>query len=332
MRKIAILFGVLLLSLSDLAADECRYEVVDRCGCGYIGIEYLYWNLSQVNMPYAVSLENIAQFSNFTEIRQHDHWASGFRLFLGAKLFCGIEGRAAWTRFHNEFKDSFSRSLMIASELLAPNLGLILGGDGIGGPASSKWKIEFDIVDIDLGTRVCLTNAFSLFPYAGVKGGIIDQMQFISYDNFVDTDSANRVNAWVKEKNNIWVVGPKLGFGSEFLLLSCWRFFSDLGVAILYGNQRSPSSINIDDVTPYFSKFHTSKWRAIPCFHIRVGIDWNTQVRECYRLCVGVGYETQYYWDLWRTQNSIIQQVYITDASYGALAMQGLTVKAAFGF
>lgn len=324
MRKIVICFGVLLLALSELVAGEC----------GYIGIEYLYWNLAQVNMPYAVSVENITELSNFSEIRQEDHWASGFRLSLGATLCCCIEGRAAWTRFHNEFTDSFSKESMLASELLAPNLGFIVGGGDIGGPASSKWRFEYDLVDIDFGTWICLTDTFNFFPYIGVKGGVINQMQCITYENFLNTNSGNRIDALVEEKSDIWAVGPRLGFESEFRLFPCWSLSSDLGVAILFGHQISPAITRIDEVgaASYSSDFHTDKWRGIPCFNIRLGVDWSTQICGCYKTLFGIAYEAQHFWDLWRTQNSIIQQIYITDASFGPLTMQGFTVKAVFGF
>lgn len=306
-----------------------------KANCCFFGeIEYLYWNISQVNMPYAVAIEDINNFANFEEIKQGNHWTSGFRLGLGAKFCCDFETRLSWTSFHPTFKDRKANKILIASELLAPNIGFVLGGDDIGGPASSRWRLDFDTIDWDVGMSLCFKNAIRIFPYIGLKGAIIRQEQRITYEDFVDTNTDNRLDAFIKEKNSFYGVGPKLGLFCAYFLSSRWSLDGMLAASLLGGHQISPSVTSFTEPEAplfYSSKFHVDAWRLIPFLQCYLGVSWQGCLCRC-PFMVGVGYEAQMFWDLWRTQNSIIQQIYITDASYGALMLQGLAVKLKVSF
>lgn len=306
-----------------------------KANCNCFGeIEYLFWNVSQVNMPYAIAIEDLNTFANFEEIQQKSHWTSGFRLALGTKICCNFDTKLSWTRFHSQFKDSESGKILIATELLAPNTGTIIGGDGVGGPATSKWCLDFNTIDWDFGMPLCFNQTcsnqeFRLFPYIGLKGCIIRQKQLITYDDFIDTNGGDAVmNAFVTERNNFYGVGPKLGLLCSYSLSLCWKLEGMLAGSLIYGKQNSPSTASFSEPTFSFSsKFLTDKWRSIPFVQCYLGISWHNFMCGCVPYVLGVGYEAQYFFDLWRTQNSIIQQVFITDVSYGALMLQGLTVK-----
>ncbi len=59
-----------------------------------------------------------------------------------------------------------------------------------------------------------------------------------------------------------------------------------------------------------------------------LGFDWTGSCFSCFDLKIGVFYELQYFWNTWRNQNSYIQNLYVTDAGYSDLMLQGITLKA----
>lgn len=325
MKKLFLLFSVFCI------------RAFANCPPCYVDLEYLFWNISQVNMPYVVTVESIDSFSNFKEVRQNDHWASGFRLTFGSCLPCALDTHFSWTRFHPEFTDRMRNEILIGNQLLAPNTPFIVGGDGFGGPASSKWNLNFDTFDWDLGTWIYLRKPFSIYPFLGLKGGMINQTQQITYENFLDTNNDNRVDASITERNDFWGIGPHLGFKSAFQIARNLWLNGDISASLLFGNQRSYTQTNFVETgdvefPPYSSKFLTHKWRGLPFLQVCVGINWKGTLCRCYPLILGLGYEGQIFWDVWRTQNSIIQQIYITDAGYSPLTMQGFTAKASICF
>lgn len=329
MKKFFMIIAVFLMSShlmgAQLAANNKNTRVTrSRL---FTGIEYLYWSVSQVNMPYAVTIEDVNKFANFKEIQQQHHWASGFRLTVGTQFCYSADMTLAWTRFHSKFHDSESSKTVIATELLAPNIGFIIGGADAGGPASSKWTLDFDTIDWDFGMPFFYKEVLRVFPFIGLKGILLHQQQNIIYENFLDTNIEARVFASIVEKNDFNGVGPKLGFSVSYLLASKWFLDGVFASSLLYGQQLSPSISSYSEpeiALSYSSKFHTEKWRLVPSLQCYLGLSWHNCICHI-PFMLGLGYEAQFFWDVWRTQNSIIQQIFVTDASYGALMFQGIT-------
>jgi hypothetical protein len=321
MKKFFLVLFFAILSNFSLKADR-RY---------FGEIEYLLWNFSQINMANAVTVQDNTNLLNFDEIRQEDHWTSGFRLSAETEFCSNLNTRLSWTRFHSKFKDSKSDQVLLATELLIPNTRLIFGGDGLGGPATSKWTVNFDTLDWDFGMPFFCNSQFDLFPFIGLKGSIIRQEQFITYENFFDLNSGGaRLDGFVKEKNDFYGVGPKIGVSLSYLLSSKCHLDGLFASSVLCGKQFSPSisSFSEPSVPLFFtSKFHTDQWRIIPFVQCYLGFSWHSCICKCFPAVFGLGYEVQFFWDLWRTQNSVVQQVFITDAGYGALMLQGLTAS-----
>ncbi len=325
MKKIAFFLVVSLSAITSLvnASDFS------------IGVEYLYWNVLQSSMSYATTVDSVPALNNPTIVTQPQDWTSGFRLTAAKEIKCDLNTSFSWTRVHNSVKGSVSNPFIIATEIFSPGPGGIgIGGNGVGGPASSQWNCNFDMLDLNFTCPGFEDFAYSICPLVGVKGGRIYQNQFITYDNFVDTNTGVFFNATVNEKNNLWCVGPKIGFNSAYELGNGLSFLGNFSTSFLYG--RLFSSTNTQIVEPGVPSVDTTltniKRRIMPQFQLLLGLNWDTCLCDCYEASIGVGYEVQYFFHTWRISNSSIQNFYVTNTGFGDLMLHGLTANLSVRF
>lgn len=321
------LIGTALICKPLIAEGEC-------CNKYWVDIDYLYWNATQSNMTYAIIFDGDS-LGNLETVNQKTAWSSGFRLGAGTCLPCCGETHISWTRFHNSVKGSSDDSFLIANQLLLPDSGFVIGGSGIGGPAASRWNVNFDMFDWDFGFNLYDNCLCSIQPIVGVKGVRIDQNQLITYDNFLDTGSGLFVNALVNQINNSWGIGPKAGFEGAIKLGCRFRLVGSFAASALYGGLHTRATTSMTEIATSdttTSKFRHQRNRLTPQLAFFIGVDWSTCLCECYPLDVRVGYETQYFWNAWRVQNSVVQNFFITNAGFGDLMLHGLTARLSVGF
>lgn len=325
-RTMAITAAAALCLGQASALDGC-------CGSIFGTADYLFWGAEQSGMTWAIAVNDLETFPSSRiqdELGQKFDWSSGFRLGLGYESACkGYDAALYWTRFHHRTKAVRTAPIIIATELLGL-ADFVVGGTGFGGPGTSQWKLAFDMVDFNLGYWLCHCRFF-FHPYIGVKGGWIDQSQEIGYHQFQNLSSLTFLDSRVTEVNNFRGVGPKFGFDLAYCVGCGFSILGDMATSLLYGRLNSPTTTEVAlDVAPQISGTRVFNYHAhklVPAMQMLVGFNWETCWCRCWSLAVGVAYEAQYFWNVWRDQNSLIQNVYITDAGHGDLMFQGLTVR-----
>lgn len=303
--------------------------------CVTIGGEYLYWNILQPNMPYATLVDDITTFAHPKSILQKQEWASGFRLTAGIDLPCRFDVSASWTRFHTDFHGSTSQPTIVASQLIEPfNDALIIGGDGIGGTASSKWNLRFDMYDLNFGCLTFDSCLFAIHPKIGVKGGKIRQNQIVQYNNFFDTATDLSLDSTIELKNNLWGVGPKIGLDSAYKLGCGFSFVGDFSLALLYGNLSTSVTSVINEIGGAYidSSFKEHNHLLQPNIQLFLGLNWDSAICKNFPVTIGVGYEVQYFWNTWHIRNSRRQDWISQDVGFSDLMFNGLTIKLFLGF
>lgn len=306
-----------------------------EAACVTANVDYLYWHASQSDMNYALTVEDIDTFANMSANFQRSDWASGVRLGVGYAMPCSWDSRFTWTRFHNSVFGQTASHFILANQLLSITAGdLFIGGEGVeAGPAKSRWDLNFDKFDLNFGGTLCNGRVFFFHPAIGITGIIVNQSQHISYDNFIDTFTERRANVTVKQVNNFWGIGPSAGFDSALRVGCGFSLVGQCTFSAYYGRVPSKSTTSIEEggetVT---SSFMLKRNKIVPAFQMFFGLEWGTKLLRCYPISATIGYETQYFWGLWRTQNSGIQDLYITDAGYNALEFSGITARVSFGF
>lgn len=296
-----------------------------------VNVDYLLWKPTQSNMSYGLAVDDFPPTS-VVPLNQRNKYASGVRLGIAYDMSCLWDAHFYWTHLKNHVTGSATSAPILANQLFSLTNLLALGGDGIGGPATSKWDLSFDTFDLNFGRTICVCQGFQVRPLVGFKGAIINQDQRITYTNFLDVSGGPipRVNGLVFQDNDFSGVGPKAGFSATYDLGWGFDLAGDFSAAALYGTHKSSSNVQVltlglDPISA--SNFIDNQNRLIPTVQLSLGINWNTCLYGCYNLFLGVAYETQYYWNTWRTRNSGVQDILITNVGKGDLMFQGVTFK-----
>ncbi len=193
-------------------------------------VEYLYWKPEQSGMTYGVAPDALA----FTPpapsnkiLQQRSDWSSGVRLGATREFTCCDFGVSFdWTYLNTTETNHANNEFIIATELLGVINDIAVGGTFNGGKASSAWKLNFNMFDLDFSYSLFSNCCYFIKPYIGVKGGWINQHQTIRYNNFFDVIASETVTAKIRQINNFSGAGPKLGLVAGYHL---WKTLSLVG-------------------------------------------------------------------------------------------------------
>jgi hypothetical protein len=327
MKKLCFLFLALFTSCLQSAPADFS-----------VNVDYLLWKPSQSNMTYGLAIDTFPTVGNMRPLNQCNQYASAVRLGIGYDLPCLWDTHFYWTHLNNHVTGSSSSVPVFANQLNGTNDLFALGGNGVGGPTTSKWSLNFDTFDLDFGRTICVWQGFRVRPLIGLKGAVINQDQRISYTNFLDVTLAltDRINGAVRQDNDFSGVGPKAGFSAAYDLGWGFDLVGDFSASALYGTHKSNTGIQVEDFNTQelLSTYHfiDNQNRLIPTAQLSLGINWNTCFYGCYNLTLGVAYETQYFWNTWRTRNSGSQDLFVTNVSKGDLMFQGVTFRLGVAF
>lgn len=319
---------------------QSKKKAITPHNSAFLDGELLYFRPNQTGMTYCLATTfnpDSLLGTKSKEIQQKSDWGPGFRIGTG---FSFLQSKAAlgvyWTRFHKTTHGSVSGPFLYAGELFGFNSTTVVGGSAIGaGKANSTWSLHLDQIELDLSYNLAFCHRLFLTPYLGIQGGWINQKQNIRYDNFFDLDTSLFVSASVKETNHFHGIGPKLGMRGEFCFGSGFGIMGHLATVLLYGQTHAPVHTQISNDPSFAIPNFTISYRQhqlIPVIQGQVELNWERQFTRRISLLFGVGYEVQFYWNTWRNQNSGLQNLFVSDAGYGDLSLQGVTGRVTLTF
>ena len=209
------------------------------------------------------------------------------------------------------------------------NLGL--------GTASAKWKMQYNMFDLQLGKPYLVSPKLALTPFIGGLGGWIKRDLKIIYSNEPFSDSS-----WHQHFiSNYWGVGPRLGFNSDWKIGSGFEFFGNFASALLFGSnygEKALCSVFVG-AEPLVSRLQADlyrkhgKTRIVPAIQMMIGLGWNDCFNwNChdYYIDLSAAWEVNYYWNFQNfLNNQAIQAAYVHPTS---LELGGLTASATVGF
>jgi len=352
MKKITLLNTFFLMCMANTSYSECESSVAPLyniencheytsqkpCTVFFLDGELVYWRPDQTGMTYALSVSDFGALlgSSNTELHQTSEWNPGFRLGAGWEQSCYDVG-VYWTHFQQTARTTSSDPIIIGTQLLSPTSPFTIGGSGVGGgQPHSKWNLKFDVIELILGSQYKLSNNFLLRPYLGVIGGRIDQTQKINYDHFFDTNLTIFFDAEIQQKNDFCGIGPKFGFGGHYLMNCGLGLVGDIAGSFMYGNGKSPvTTIILNDPLSFpfpESEIKYKQRKIVPILQGKLGVTSCAYITHKLQVNLGILYEAQYLWGTWRYQNSSIQSIFLADAGYGNLMIQGLTLTLNIGY
>jgi hypothetical protein len=263
----------------------------------YGDISFIYWQMSQDNMEYALSAtSSLTQYEqpntqikgNFVE--QHFKYKPGFKLGLGMNLDTDswdIYGE--YTRIHgsDHSNTNGTASGLVFSTFLHP---LVVGSNAFNS-ASSSWTSKLDIGDVEIARSYYVGNSLTFRPAFGARAAWIQQIEHAQYRNTSNSlagTAANGVGITVTPvlgtansyfRTHSWALGPRAGLTTNWMLGQGIRMVGSAYGDILYTKYKlQAKSLFVQNsngiITSWISKTHVGLIRTH--LDLEMGFGWGS--------------------------------------------------------
>lgn len=231
--------------------------------------------------------------------------------------------------------------------------------------AGSSWRLNFNVLDLELGRNFFVSPKLLIRPHYGLKGTWQKQNQFIFYESSgvaddvtvsgvtVTTASGTKITVGKGSKvttdiqsaeefyelvnhQSYWGFGPRAGMNLSWLMTRNFSFFTDTAVSLLWGQFKSTrldaaAAVDLTTNAVLFSDYTPVNMRfrthgVNAVVEMQLGLRYDYWFsNDEYRFRAQAGWENQ----LWFDQN---QFVYGHEISVGDLSLQGFTLTFQFDF
>jgi hypothetical protein len=200
----ASFFSIVAVGNADQNAS-CNSDCAPICGRWSVISDTLYLTACQGGLSFGsetradVAGGSIGNLSSYHTKLKHPHsqWDFGWRLGVGYESKCGCwNGNLIWTHFNTNSHAKHEEPAS-ANQWFTPAWGGIavlgtppdqlLGGNvavPLGFPvdeAFSHWKLQLNMVDLEIGREFCVNSCLKLRPHIGVRGASINEKNKIKY-------------------------------------------------------------------------------------------------------------------------------------------------------
>ncbi|MBA3957845.1 MAG: hypothetical protein H0X51_05570 [Parachlamydiaceae bacterium] len=175
----------------------------------------------------------------------HPNYDVGFRLGFGYMLPCDCWGLAVnWMHFNTHSSSHYDRNFVSdvetgTSSYFVPAYGAsiynITDLNGIDA-TEARWKLQLDVVDIELGRPFCLSECITIRPHIGVRAAWIRQSYNIENTVHVQATDADVVLQDLHLKSNYQGIGLRGGLDTQWDLGCGMSLYGNAAIAVLYGN------------------------------------------------------------------------------------------------
>lgn len=312
-----------------------------------LSASFLYWIAQEDGLTVAALQHNPLpnpppQSINYTHM--NFGYDPGFRVSLGMDTGNCDDWtiNADYTRLHSKHHASLSIPT-IFFHAMRPNflsVGIDFGIDPVNGysflRSHGEWENDIDLIDVSLRRPFCVSRKLVFSPFIGLRGGWLDQ----SYNGtYLATSLAHLTETFPlssRSKQTTWVLGPRAGVSSSWLLGCGFNLFGNVAGSLLY--QKFHNTFQDYDVNGPFSNTSEDKSVVTPNLELGLGVGYETCFANDARLNITLGYDFQIFWnqnrmsDLVANETLIIQPFFIDVGKTADLTLRGytLTVKYAF--
>lgn len=325
-----------------------------------------YWKPSIDGLEYAV-LDSVQTSDNPQEgtrtwndlidaelLSPHFEWDFGFKLGIGYNTTCdGWDIGVTWTSFtghansHDETNFEENTTLFYLWSAFKP-----IRGDDAVSDIKTAWKVDLNLIDIELGREYWASPRFSLRPFVGLRIGNIDQSYTIEYKGLAfklrspEINQNDEVNMDLDYKG----VGVRGGFDMAWHLSCGFSIVGELAPSIVYGR----FDFDHDEVTRFaetpFTKtkvLETSdSFRASRAMlDLELGLSWFGLFCDCkYGIGAKLAWEQHHFFHMnqfWRVKrNAPIEFLFVPNDNgenvfyqrRGSLSTDGWTLTLQFDF
>lgn len=310
-------------------------------------MSFIYWQPTEDNLEIG-AVNNIGGTAGTIRGNVVDmdfDFKPGFKIGVGGYFtYDNWDSHGEYTWLHTTNKESTSvNSSASSTQTILPMWGSpATAGAFVYNSASAKWKMNMDILEVDLG-RWCYVGTQLLFrPAFGARAAFIRQNYNVTYqaNNPFPGNSTFRKSV-VNSKSHSWGIGPQTSLNANWLVGYGLRFFG-IGEADLLFTQYSSLESN-ENNTPLapstaslaqFSMKQDDHNTLRAHLDLQLGIGWGMHW-SCHGVYTDLqlGYDFQVFFDqnMFRHYNNASMTAN-SQAPNGSLYIQGLTAQFLISF
>ncbi len=313
-------------------------------GCDFfVTAEFLYWAVRQDHLGFAATLPEPGTTS-VGEI-SHPDW----RMELGFKVGIGwltcIDGwdlylNYTWLRPRTKNETASSKEGFIFQDYFLFGFFSDQGNDFAIESETAKWKLDFNVLDLEWGRNFYISKCLHLRPHFGLKGTWQEQKFEISANASQrqgSTSLFDPITGSADLKNDYWGIGPRAGLDSAWHFSRCFSVVGEAAITALWGRFDSRAKAtqtvftegDVEGVTTTIpaGSFKTELHSVKPVMEFFLGFRWEDWwCCDEYYTGFDIGWEVQW----WGGQNQFAY--FPTETRWGDLGFHGLTVRARFQF
>lgn len=195
--------------------------------------------------------------------------------------------------------------------------------------ASSSWKQDFNVIDLELGRDFFISHRLTLRPQIGLKSAWVHETTTSKFGLDGAPNDGGGVVTGIQMKNteHMWGIGIRAGVDSGWHFTKHWMIYGDLAVTNLWGTfHKTAKEWNTESLSGNIMTQNTTEsyQTLIPVIEAGLGFSYITWFSDShYRFELRAGWEEQIWIDYNRSQD--FNRV-------GNLTVQGLTLKAMLNF
>ncbi|MGE5195843.1 MAG: Lpg1974 family pore-forming outer membrane protein [Anaerolineae bacterium] len=320
----------------------------------YLTGSVLFWNSRQDGLDFAIESDFFvaggAQILDESETKEPKHkWEVGFRAGVGYVFdHDGWDAYLNWTHFRNRTSRDEDADTTNSSEVLLAlwsDTPTTAGHTLLAQEIETEWKLELDLIDLELGREFYTSKWLCIRPHMGVRGANIRQRYEIEYlGTSLDTlQTTSNVSDEVRMKNYFDGIGVRGGLNSMWTVGSGWSIYGNFAMSILYGYFKTKVKeeirpvINAAEIDVLELERHFRTSRAV--LDLALGLQYDhTFLHANTHLAVSLGWEHHMFFNqnqLWRVTkvaNAAGSGQNVFTSPHGDLSTQGWTLTARLDF
>jgi hypothetical protein len=287
--------------------------------------ELLIWKAHQTGMNFAQGVD-----VNFTT-NQGPFLKPNFCFDPGVRLAAGIRPThddwqidGIWTHFYTKAKKSYDNN----QEAVTP-LFETATSDSRSNAVSSVWRVNLNMIDLELSRACFLSKWMSLKPFIGVRNAWLHQKYNVS------AALASSTLAESQMKSNLWGIGPIAGFDIKFGFGEGFYFFNNTSGSLLWGFFKN-SQATVSQIGSSYTRYprsmdvHTSTYNV----DMSLGLGWDKRFDDNhYRISIRAAWEHHIFFNTnYFQSNARINTFEALDSVNGNFTTEGFTLAFRFDF
>ncbi len=252
---------------------------------------FIYWEPREKGLELGIPSSSDMASRTGSVANMDFEYKPGFKVGLGLNFdHDNWVGFIEFTRLHMTIGDKKTRPDWASS--FQPSW-FTSGQDANTTELKGRWKLDLDILDFELGRPEYVGQKLIFKPFFGLRGGWIDQ-------TYIATRIVSNIQSLNNIKSRSWLVGPRAGIDTQWLLGAGFRFNGDIAASLFYQYFRNVTMKRQNYANPSIldANIRNNEGYITPQIDMAIGLGWGKYFgKSKYHFDILANYELQYYFN-----------------------------------